>query len=158
MVTKVKKHPFVWGSLTSYYGLFLTIVGAYWIWITRGAGVPHWPGSAPLGSGYYLFWPAGLVLGAGVITLIGAWRAPKKITYILTDQVLRVERGRIAKQSTEVLRRNISEVEVSQTTLQKIFLHGTLKVRSLLDPEGELVMEKVFRPRKFRNQIIKTPR
>ncbi len=147
----------MWGSLTSYYGLFLSLVGLLWILETRGMNVPFWPGSLlipdgiPLIGGGYVNWLGALFFIMGAVSLFGAWRAPRKISYILEDQVVRIRKGRPwrTKQETEVLKRNISKVEVSQTILQKVPFTpmGTVIIRSLLDPEGEPIMEKVRHPK-----------
>ena len=140
----LKRHPAVFATDDAYFSIFLTILGAYLLYALRHIDVPpsfQYTATLPVvGLGaYWIFIPAAIILVGGLLALGLIFWWTWGTTYYITSQRLRVERGRfINKQTTEMLLSQVREVEVTgRWPARKV------TVRSLVDPEGELVLERV---------------
>ena len=93
----------------------------------------------------------GMFLGFIILTEAEYWRRTK--TYYITNKRVIQEEGWINKKIMSAVYRNIADVTLKQTIIQRIFNTGDVLLNTKGGRSSEIVLKGVRWPRKIRNKI-----
>ena len=130
-------------SPLAYAGLWLAVLGGIGF---AGLAIFKWGGS-------YLWLPGAVVATAGAVSL-GVWKLRTMHSWVrITSKRIIDSDGFFRKTTSEILHRDIRNVRVEQSLLERITNAGTLSIYTSSDEVPEVHMDHVPRPDKVRAVI-----
>ncbi|WP_448577465.1 PH domain-containing protein [Thermosphaera sp.] len=119
------------------------------LWRQSPLAVAAWLLLALLGGLFAFAWVESLYISAAALLIVGAkWVRCQATTLTVTDRKIVMRRGLLARHESEILHRDVRNVQVVQSAMQRIMGVGTVAISSAATGGIEIEVSGLRQPRK----------
>jgi uncharacterized membrane protein YdbT with pleckstrin-like domain len=127
-----------------YVGYIIAVIAAFALVVVLAALVP--------GFGPWI----GVALGIALLLVPAYYHLRQRLVkYSLTDAMLEIDRGLIARTTQNIPLRRVQDVTVSATLMQRLLGYGDITIDNASEDGGKVVLDDIDSPRKYADLILK---